>query len=153
MKKFVILTLLSFTTVLALKAQKLVIGEKAPDLKVKEWLSEKPSGGNQAELIEFFHTSSKQCSSRLAILNATAQKYAGKLTVILVAKEPADKIRPAVSPGNKKFATAIDDAGKTFENYGVQFVPFSVLVDKKGKVVWFGNPSSLTDDTISKALK
>lgn len=152
MKKFVVLTLVAFTTVFALNAQKLVIGEKAPDIKVKEWLSEKPAD-DKAKLVEFFHTSSKQCSSRLSVLNSTAKKYSGKLSVVLIAKEPADKIRPAVSPANKNFATGIDDGSKTFDNYGAQFVPFSVLIDKKGRVVWFGNPSSLSDDTIEKALK
>lgn len=153
MKKIVLLILLSFTAVFALKAQKLVIGEKAPDLRIKEWLSDKKAADNTVKLVEFFHTSSKQCSSRLNGLNSLAKKYPGQLSVVLVAKESVDKIRPIVTPANKEFAIGIDDAGKTFDHYGVQFVPFSVLIDKKGRVVWFGNPASLTDDTIEKALK
>lgn len=151
MKRTALLTLILFIAAFTAKAQKLVIGEKSPDMKVKEWLSGQPTEGG-LRFVEFFHTSSKQCVARLATIDGVAKKYKGRLSVILIAKEPADKVKAVVSPGSKAFYTAIDDAGKTFDSFGVQFVPFSVLVDKKGRVIWFGNPSSFDESIISRNL-
>ena len=41
MKKFIILLGMLLLTGNALLAQKLIIGVKAPDLKIKEWITEK----------------------------------------------------------------------------------------------------------------
>ena len=47
---------------------------------------------------------------------------------------------------------ALDDEGKTFDAYGVKFVPFSVLLDAKGRVLWFGNSSRLTSQDLDGLL-
>lgn len=140
------------TVVTSASAQKIIIGERAPEIKVSEWLNGAPAD-SKAYMIEFYHSSSKQADQHLATLDAVAEKYAGKLNVIVVAKESKDKISSTELGKQHKFHTAIDDNGKTFDNHGVQFVPFSVIVDSKGRAVWFGNPTSLSVDDIAKYIK
>lgn len=152
MKKLIFLTVFCFLALGYASAQKLVIGEKAPEIKVKEWIADKPADENNARLVEFFHSGNKQCVTRLKELDRIAKKFK-KLNVIVVSKESAEKVSGILAPGSQSYYPALDDAGKTFENFGVQFVPFGVLIDKKGKVVWFGNPSSLSDDEIGEVAK
>lgn len=152
MKKLITLIVLTIVATSSLWAQKLVIGERAPELKVKEWVDKKPTVESQAKLIEFFYSASKPSIDRLRILDELSEKYKTKLLVIIIAKEDREKIVQVVNPGSRKFYTALDDAGKSFSSYGVQFVPFSVIVDARGKVLWMGNSASLSDEVINNVL-
>lgn len=152
MKKLITLIVLTIFTASTLRAQKLVIGERAPELKVKEWVGKKPTTESQAKLIEFFYSASKPSLDRLKALDELSEKHKAKLLVIVIAKEDKTKIIQVVNPGVRKFYTALDDAGKSFSSYGVEFVPFSVIVDARGKVLWMGNSASLTDEVIKKVL-
>ena len=81
-----------------------------------------------------------------------ARRQAGKVSVVLLSREGADKIVPLFEGTNYAFAVALDDEGKTFDAYGVKFVPFSVLLDAKGRVLWFGNSSRLTSQDLDGLL-
>ena len=95
-------------------AQRLVVGEKAPELKVGEWLSHKDAlSDSRPTLVEFFFSRSEPSLRRLA---------------------------------------ALDDGNRTFAAYGVQFVPFAVLFDARGRVVWFGNSSKFGDAELQREL-
>lgn len=133
-------------------AQKLIIGERAPEVKVSEWINGTPNN-NKPMLIEFYHSSSKQSQDRIPALNKLAEKYTGKLSVVVIAREAKDKVMSLGLDRNSKFYPAIDDNSKTFTNYGVQFVPFGAVVDGKGRLAWFGNPSSLSDSELQGYIK
>ena len=134
------------------QSPKLIVGERAPELKILEWLTAPPAAGGTTRLVEFFHSSSRPSVDRLAVLDALAKKYAGRVTVVVIAREPKDKIAPFFGAQPHAFSIALDDGGKTFTAYNVQFVPFSVVIDGRGKLRWFGNPSDLTDAIIENNL-
>lgn len=151
MKKFILTAVFAIAAIASSSGQKLMIGEKAPDLKIKEWINQTPSQGT-VRLIEFFHSTDEQSRERLSVLDDYSNKYSG-LTVILVAREDKAAVESAAQPSSRSFPVGIDDDGKTFSAYSVQYIPFSVLVDEKGRVIWFGNSSSLQESSISNALK
>lgn len=151
MKKLILTAVFAIAAIASSSGQKLMIGEKAPDLKIKEWINQSPSQGT-VRLIEFFHSTDEQSRERLSVLDDYANKYSG-LTVILVAREDKAAVESAAQPSSRPFPVGIDDDGKTFSAYSVQYIPFSVLVDEKGRVIWFGNSSSLQESSISNALK
>ena len=149
---FSILSIVFLST--AAQAQRLVIGEKAPEVRVAEWLDGKsPSLSGRACLIDFFHSSNDRCVANLSKLDDLQRTYGDRLNVISVSREGWDKVRPLVSGKGYGFYTGLDDGGKTFANYGVRFVPFAALVDARGRLVWTGNVSALTDDVVDKALR
>lgn len=137
---------------LAVQAQNMVVGDKAPELKVKEWLYGAPKPGG-VMFIEFFHSSSKPCLARLAPIGEMANKYKGKLNVVVISHESAANVDEVVGQGEHPYFVAIDEEGKTFAAYGVQYVPFGVLVDARGRIVWFGNPGSLSAQVLDKVVK
>lgn len=152
MKKLITTAVFLFVAIASSYGQKLMIGEKAPDLKVKEWVNEKPEQGT-VRLIEFYHSSSQQACERLSELDGYAGKFGSNLTIIVIAREDRETLEKTIMSESRAYSVGIDDAGKTFSAYSVQYVPFSVLVDEKGKTVWFGNPSNLKESTISDQLK
>ena len=78
-------------------------------------------------LIEFFYSPSQPSRDRLPVLNEMAKAYDGRVTVLVLARESRDRIE-------------------------VQYVPFSVLMDAKGRVSWFGNSAELTPSMIETEL-
>ncbi len=148
MKKLLVFILLLGLAAPTALAQKLIIGEKAPDLRVKEWLSERRPTDGRAQFIEFYHSSSKVSNDRLAILDQIAKKYAEKMDVIVIAKEPSDKVAAIIKPQERNFCVALDDEGRTFKAYAIQYVPFSVVIDSRGRVVRMGNSASPEIETI-----
>ncbi|MCD8184907.1 MAG: TlpA family protein disulfide reductase [Rikenellaceae bacterium] len=138
----------------SVQAQRLVIGEKAPEVRVAKWTSAAvPVMSGKPFLIDFFHSSNNQCVANLVKLNIFHGNYRGKVNVILISREEHDKVAPFLEGKGYGFFTGLDDGGKTFTNYGVRFVPFAALVDTKGRLVWTGNVSALTNEIIDKALK
>lgn len=136
------------------QAQRLVIGEKAPEIKVGEWLGgREPALSGKVFLVDFFHSSNDQCVRNLKELQEIHNRYGSKLNVILVARESLDKISPHLSGKGYGFYMGIDDQGKTFNGYSVRFVPFAALVDARGRLIWTGNVSGLSNDIIDKATK
>ena len=107
---------------------------------------------NRPVLVEFFFSASEPSRKRIPVLDDLARRQAGKVSVVLLSREGADKIVPLFEGTNYAFAVALDDEGKTFDAYGVKFVPFSVLLDAKGRVLWFGNSSRLTSQELDGLL-
>ena len=151
MKKILLSILLS-ALAFAAQAQRLVIGEKAPELRIAEWVDGKAAAAGKARLIDFFHSSNAQSIGNLEKLNTLAGTYGEKLNIIVVSQEGMEKFQPFVSGKDYAFYAGLDEGGKTFSAYGVRFVPFAALVDARGRLVWTGNIANLTDDTLQKAF-
>ena len=133
--------------------QRLVIGEKAPEIRVVQWDGASPSIAGKPYLVDFFLSSNDQCVANLPKLNSLQSTHKENLNVIVIARESADKVQPFINGKGYGFYTGLDDGGKTFSGYGVRFVPFAALVDARGRLVWTGNVAGLTPDIIDKALK
>ena len=47
---------------------------------------------------------------------------------------------------------AFDDSGRSFRNFGVKFIPFCVICDKKRTVMWCGHAGTLNQQIIEKII-
>ena len=150
MKKFVILLGMVLLLSNTLLAQKLIIGVKAPDLKIKEWITDQQPNSGKPTLIEFFFSRSEPSCRRLTVMDSFAKKYGDSLNVIVIACEPKERVLKATE--KYIFAVGLDTDNKTFSAYGAEFVPFGVLLDDKNKVLWFGNSSKFGDKELQAAL-
>ena len=133
-------------------AQRLVIGQRPADLKIKEYVLGTALPEDRPLLIEFFYSPSQPSRDRLPVLNEMAKAYDGRVTVLVLARESRDRIEPLVLDKGYVFTVALDEEGKTFNGFEVQYVPFSVLMDAKGRVSWFGNSAELTPSMIETEL-
>lgn len=142
----------ALASVAGLGAQKLTIGERAPEMQAAQWLTDKPAA-DKARFIDFYHSSSREAETLLSDMDRYARDFDGRLTVVVIAREPQDKVQGVLMKDSPKYKVAIDDDGRTFAAFGVKVVPFGVLTDSKGKVLWFGNPAQLDAATLDKLLK
>ncbi len=149
--KRVWILLLFCALAVSVSAQKLMTGDRAPQLQVSEWLGSPPAAVGP-RLVEFFHPASAPSLARLEVLDELARRYPD-LSVVLVTRQQAAAVRAAIGPDEHPYKVAIDATGRTFTEYGVQYLPFAVLIDARGRIAWFGNPASLTDAQIESHLK
>jgi len=131
--------------------QRLMIGEKLPDMNSVEWLERQPVRNKKVYVIEFLHTKSQPSASRLEMLADIATNIPS-LDIITIFKEPREAVAAFIGEQKSKLYPAIDKGGGIFTRYGIRFVPFSIVVDKKGAVLWFGNSSLLTESEMRKII-
>lgn len=102
----------------------------------------------------FFHSSNKGCTASLDALRDLSNKLGSKLRIIIITQEDSDKIAPILTPYiSERIGVALDHDKKVFGSFGVDFVPFSVLIDAKNRVLWMGNPQSMTSSFIQKIVQ
>jgi hypothetical protein len=152
MKRLLFLFAAILMTVLPLSGQKLVIGDRAPLLKL-QWLDGTPKTDGKYTMVEFFHSSNGASVNRLPALHRLAVAAGSKLAVVVVTREQGDNIRTMLTERNPAYFAAFDPDGATFSAYRANYVPYSVIYDRKGRIVWLGNPTSLSNDDIMEMLK
>jgi hypothetical protein len=152
MKRMLLIAAVMLIPVLTLRAQqRLVIGEKAPDIRVAAWQDGRAPGAG-AMLIDFFVSSNPQCVANLDKLNAIRGSYGDRLQVVLISREGAAVTRSFTAGKGYDFRVGEDDAGETFSAFSVRFVPFAALVDARGRLVWTGNVATLTGEIVERAF-
>lgn len=152
MKRLLLLSAAVLMAVVPLSGQKLVIGDRAPLLKL-QWLEKAPKTDGKYTMVEFFHSSNSASVNRLPVLHRLAVATEGKLAVVVVTRESDSSVKTMLTERNPAYYAALDPDGATFSAYRATYVPYSVIYDRRGRIVWLGNPTSLSNDDIMEMLK
>ena len=131
--------------------QKLVIGDRMPELKIKSWIGTTPQLENKALMVEFYHSSNKASAKRLHLLNELGKSAVERLTVVVITRERSDSVLNLLTAGKPSYYVALDD-GKIATAFNAQYVPYSVIANRRGRVVWLGNPITLTNEKILQMI-
>lgn len=155
MKRKAVLTAAAALIWLAGAAQGVAIGEKIPDLKADRWVgSRKPMAQpSKMMLIEFFHPANPECIDRLAVIDGWAKKYPAALTVAIISREDSPETTAILERVSPPCYAGLDAAGRTFGAFGVQYVPYAVLADPRGRVIWMGNSTRMSEDEIKENIE
>ncbi len=134
------------------KGQNMAIGSRVPTMNPAEWYGAPLSVHNEPVLVEFFHTTNRTAEDRAVELARVAKKYDERLKVVVVTVQPRELIEDVLDTTSGYFV-AMDTNRKIFTSFGVRYVPYSVIIDARGRLAWIGNSSTLTDDIIEEYLK
>ena len=132
-------------------SDKALLGKTAPALQVDKWLSEQPTTEGKFVLLSFWASWSAPCRQAIPELNALQKKYADKLTVIGVTTETETDLSQMSEP-RIEYASAIDAKAKLSAAAGVTSIPYVLLTDSKGVVLYEGHPAALTDKKLQAIL-
>lgn len=102
-------------------------------------------------MVEFFHPDNSRSVERIALLDQMARSYSGSMSVVVITRENDARVRELLD--GKAFFAAVDDDGKTFSAYSAFYVPYAVIADRRGRVTWLGNPTSLTEADITQYIR
>ena len=137
------------------------IGQRPPELQVKEWLNTEEGYRlselrGKAVILDFWATWCPPCTRAMPHLQKLHEKYSQKgLVVIALTAETRSKVEPFIRQNNYTFPVALDDSCKTNQSYGIKSIPTTYLLGPTGRVVWQGNPLSTKelDSAIERVME
>lgn len=143
-------------------ADDLILGDKAPPLKISKWvkgdpvkLGEGARGG--IRVIEFWSTRCPASRASIPLLTSLQKKYAAKGVRVIGVTDEQDEAKRVdwfVKKMGEKMAytVAIDDGQQSIDAYmggfGVDTIPHVFIVDGEGIVQWHGHPAYELDKTL-----
>lgn len=137
----------------SVKAQNIILEEKVPDSKIRAWLMDLQPDAADYTCIFFHHSQSPRCRECLPKVKKIVDSSEGKLNMVIITKEDYSKAGVTLTEYlNDKVGVAFDDGGRTFIAYGVRFIPFCVIYDKKGYAVWCGHAKSFNEKVFDRIL-
>jgi len=128
-----------------------LISKSAPKLEVEKWNGEKPFTAGKNILVFCWTSWSQPSGKAVPELNALQRKFSESLVVVGVCAQTEEDLKRYAGPP-MEFPTAIDPNSKVTATIGASSVPFALLVDKKGKVLYQGHPGVLTAEKLEKLI-
>lgn len=125
-------------------------------MQISDWVQEnKISSGVAPSLyyVDFWATYCGPCEYVSKQLNVLQKQYPEDLYVLSLTKENRDVVSKFLKRKPTGLAVAIDYQGEAFEKYQVAFMPYGVLFDGKGKLLWKGKAADLDENMIKKYLR
>jgi peroxiredoxin len=107
-------------------------------------------------LLEFFAHWCQPCALSVKHLNELEATFGARgFSVVGVTMDKAADAEPWIAKTKAGYAYGYDAGGKLHEHFDIQKtgIPFSVLVDPFGTILWSGHPMSLKDGQIERALE
>ena len=146
---YIFLSLCTLLPILRTEAQTIALGERTPRIKHCKWLN-----GNVPEqcdfvYIEFIHSASTSCRNTAERLHNVVNEI-GNIAFVLISHQSASEIDDWVVQHIDKRSGVIVDDTSIRHTFGVNYAPYSIIIDQKRRALWFGNPQLLDKKAIEK---
>lgn len=154
MKKagFLLLLLLWMLPASPVQAQKILLGERIPEVRNVTWLDELHPEPAPLTAVVFFTAANPSCLKALTHLRQLMERSGDRLRIIVVTRDEAGQAAETLGELlSSRLTVALDPEGKIFKSFGVNYVPFSLLTDARKRVLWQGNSLQLTEQILATA--
>lgn len=129
-----------------------MLGKRMPQLPVQ--VDAGGGVGRDVILVEFWAPWCVPCRERVPVLNRLQRDYGRQgLHVIGMAREPPRELAEFARRVPVEYPVGCDPGGTLFAQMGLRSLPYAVLVDRNGIIVWQGDPSDLNRETIETTLE
>lgn len=145
-KNWIYILLLSITITYNSKAQ-VVMSQRA------QYSQLATPEDKQLFLVEFWATWCAPCIHVSKYLNILQEKYASDFYVVSLSQENPEVVKRFLQTHTTKLAVSIDYDGQNFKKYNVHALPYGVLLNANGDILWRGNPANLKNKDIEYFLK
>jgi len=127
------------------------LGDPAPTLSVKEWVTGKPvvfKPGTNIYVLEFWAALSPASRAVVPALNELQNEFKDQgVVLVAIADDPPDKVREFATGVKLEYTVAADDRRATARKYMVAFgqngIPHAFIIGRDGTVIWHGHPLGL----------
>lgn len=142
MKK-IILTLILSISFFSFAQEELSTGKAAPNFKLESldgrYVELSQVTGKGPVLLSFWATWCKPCMEEMSELNKIYEELKDKgFTLLAIStdnEKTIAKVKPLVKSKGFKFTVLLDKNSDVARKYYAQQIPFSVLIDKDGKII------------------
>lgn len=152
MKKTILITLAAMAFGAAASGQEIALGERVPEFRIAAWLDDRQPEAAPLTYIEFFHSSSPAGVKSLERLRDLSRREGERLRIV-VTREQHEKVARMLRPYLSERIGVALDAARGFELFGVRYVPFGVLTDRRNRALWMGNTLQFDEETIQQSTR
>ncbi len=132
-------------------AQTIALGERTPRIKSAKWLNGNIPAENDFTYIEFIISASQPCRATVERVHThLADKKS--VNIVLISHESATEISEWVTKYISPSSGIIVDDTTIRKGFGVKYAPFAVIIDRKRRALWFGNPQILSKEQIEQLI-
>jgi len=141
------------------KAEQNSTAQEAPNFTLKDLngkeVSLKEFKDKKAVLLVFWATWCVYCRQEIPELIKLKEQYKDKNLEIFGVdiQESSAKVKPFADKNKINYTILLDQTGDTARAYEVQGIPANVLIDKKGKLIYFGGFTEELKTLISQNIR
>jgi cytochrome c biogenesis protein CcmG, thiol:disulfide interchange protein DsbE len=129
------------------------VGQPLPAHDI-QFLGASPDTTDKLLLIDFWATHCAPCVTSIPEVNALHDKFAPKgLVIIGLSDEAEAKVKPFLAKHPMRYASAIEGPKSLQKALRIKAIPYAIFVDRKGKIVWRGQPDDITDELVESLLR
>lgn len=132
-------------------AQTIALGERVPRIKKVKWLGENIPPKSEFTIVEFVHSASVPCRQSVERISGIVDEHAN-ISLMLVTHQSEshidDWLKGCVTP---RVGVVVED-NLIRTSFGVNYAPYVVILNRKRKALWFGNPQQLDSRTLDKIM-
>ncbi len=130
--------------------------QKAPEIVVEKWLSDKPEYKGKFIIIDYWATSCRPCVAVIPELNRFSKKFKNDLVVIGITSETEAQVKRMITP-KIEYYVASDPTGRMAKQLKIRGIPHVIVIDPDGIVRWEGLPTlgghELTEKVVADIIK
>jgi thiol-disulfide isomerase/thioredoxin len=130
-----------------------MVGKRVEPMQLKYYADRPESLENKVVLIDFWAVWCEPCRFSMPELNRLHAEFGKKgLAVVGVTRDDDKDIAEFVKRIPMDFYVGTDIDGAYFKRLSVRAMPYAVLADRNGNIIWQGDPSELKRERIEAAL-
>ncbi len=153
----VLFCLLFLTPSFSQSRSSLQVGSKAPKINITNWIHNTPKDKNlknKVIVLEFWATWCAPCIKAVPHLNKIQKKFKGNDNVVFLSlsDEKEATIKKKLKKVNFSSIVVSDITKQTNKNFGVKFLPLTLIIDKQHVIKWIGGPNELNYELIKEVI-
>ena len=151
-----IMLLLMATNITRAEAQTLCLGERIPDVYLLSTIgTDVQSITSDYVCLVFAHSESEPSIEAIDIFADVAAIFSNELSVVLITPEVREAEHDELDIYvNNQISVAFDDGFRTFDGFGVKYIPFGVIYERRSRnIVWFGSIGQLDTAALVEIVK
>ena len=108
---------------------------------------------NALYFIDFWATWCAPCVYANEYLEVLQKQYPNDFYVVSLSEENPDKVRRHLEKHPTDLAVSIDYNGETFNENNIRVLPYGVLLNAYGKILWKGSPTDFKKADLERYLR
>ena len=131
---------------------KSILNQKAPELVVGEWITEKPDTQGKFVLVDLWATWCSPCRKLIPEMNEWSKQFKDDLVIIGIAGETEENYKKFDS-SQIEYYHAVDPEQVMAKELEVSGIPHVILIDPQGIVRWEGFPALQGHELTAEVIK
>lgn len=129
-------------------------GQEHSSIVVSNWINkpEKEDFNKSLLFVDFWATWCGPCIYAMPHVEELKKEFNRDVLFMNLSKETEEKVQAFMDKHNKDFFSAVDHTRISYLNFNVESIPYGVLLNSDGKVVWSGQPVELKSETLKELI-